>query len=216
MVGSIFGNIITTKQTLQRIHVTDQSDECKNQKKINLFGNAYYDLHEACKINYFEFIFYANFDFYLISIPNCLLPSSQSNQEKKRMLVESLYRQKKLKHNVEKSWDATKKLNAILKGEAEINQLQHEVNSLYCNNAGKNYAIVTKKPFIDFIANSDLVTENYKSAIKYLNEFDKKEFINEVEELYYLNTFYGIQQATLIKTIDHLTKQLKNGNNKIS
>jgi hypothetical protein len=201
---------------MKRVHVTDHSDECKNQKPIEFFPGHIVNMHDACKLSYFEFVFYADFEFYLISVPNCILPNYLNEPEKKRMLIESLYKQKKLKYNVEKSWDAGKKLKAMLKGEAEINELKHEVNAIYENMTGKEYAIVTKKPFIDFVVNADTFRDNYNKSIKYLQENDKERFIPEVEDLFDMNAMYNLQPVILIKTIDHLTKQLKNGNNKIS
>lgn len=201
---------------MYRLHVTEHSDECKNTKPVDLGFLGEWDKHRLCENNYFEFVFYADFDFYLVTVPNCLLPKYANEPEKKRFMIEIMYKQKKLKCNVQKSWEAGKKLKAMMRGDAEINELQYEVNAVYENLTGKQYAIVTKKHFIDFVINQDTLRDNYEKAIQYLKDIDRERFVDEVTELYYYNAFERLEPAILVKTIDHLTKQLKNGNNKTS
>jgi hypothetical protein len=195
-----------------RVHIDQHTEECLNNDiDVDLgFWMPSYNSHKMCKANYIDFIVLFNCDFHHVTIPKCLIPSYLSYPDQRLFLIENLFADmiKKEKWQVYKSVKIDDHLKAAMNDSASLGELTTEVNFIYQNNAGKEFAIVTEKPKIDAILQSEQLRENYYIAQKYLIQNNKKEHLPLIKELYLLNVYYELKPALIFKTIEEFSKQL--------
>ena len=90
-----------------------------------------------------------------------------------------------------------------------LKKYHNEINFIYSDNAGKQYAITNRIPFMDSIINQDEILSNYKICKDYLIKNGIDYLIKELDELYNYNHFFEFDKIEVFKTIDHLIDNIK-------
>jgi hypothetical protein len=174
--------------------------DCSNEKLSNT--------HRAwmCSHNPERFLFFLGNQFFLITYYRCL----QLDYEFKRHLVEKCCKDTEIfpKYEVNKSVDVCKELkNFRIKNQALRKKIE-QVNYLYTNAAGKEYAITTSTDYFDHICDQDIIDKNYKIAKEFLESKNYNYLINQLEDLYKENVVYILDRQEIFKSIDHIINSI--------
>lgn len=195
--------------------IKEHSNSCKHnmdQAKENFLNSQktssdewIYQLN-ICR-NYNEKLFFFNNEFCYVEYPSCL-----QRGEKDCDFVVKMLQQLKEVNNLP--------LNLIDKGIVDDSTLRDfrirgieierdftEINYLYSNNAGKTWAITTKKPWFDVLNYNDIIEEDYLKMTEFLKKHDKKHLLKNLERILLRNKI-DISDFEIIKTAEHLSKLL--------
>jgi len=169
-----------------------------------------------CDHNPIIVIFYIKNKFYLIKYFRCL-ESGDKYGLYQNWIGQILGKTKIIEHYLIDRYTLDERLIESIKFSRQIKRTLQQVNHVYYNAAGKEFAITTKMNFINELTND--ITAEYKNAIEYLKENDYDYLIPELSKLYEANNIY-VNDVTICKTVDYfietIKKQIKNGNNKKS
>ena len=84
-----------------------------------------------------------------------------------------------------------------------------QINYLYQNADGREYAITTKANYMEAIVNDDLLKENYEIAKKFFEGKNDKYFLEELKDLYLANCLW-VDDIEVIKSVDNLIDKINN------
>lgn len=103
--------------------------------------------------------------------------------------------------------------NKDFKKEVELSKLlsgfYKEINYIYSDNAGKQYAIVTDVMGIELNENRESKLNNYLEAKKYLNENNLNFLRSGIDELYDKSDKVYFSEKAILNSIDELVNQIK-------
>lgn len=160
----------------------------------------------GCELKPNHFIFYANNDFVMLTYFMCM-EHGDAPDFKMRIINSCIGSAKKHDlFSVERgrygsSISRNLKTNNILK------KHHTQINHIYADACGREYAITTTHPYIDDLCNQENLTNNYSKAKDYLINGNYDEYlIEELDNLYVLNKMYDNSAIEHIKTIDQLIK----------
>lgn len=94
------------------------------------------------------------------------------------------------------------RLNLPLKKSAK------QVNYIYSDNAGKQYAITTKTDFFDEIFAQNERDIAFMEAKKYLQNIGLDNLLRDLEELHIANSINRVNDIAIVKTIDNLLQEI--------
>lgn len=188
---------------MKELYLDEHSHLCHSKDESNYFG-------QFCKLNPERFLFFLGSDFYLITYHKCL--SSAGNYEFKKYLIETLCEKHKIyeKYQVYMSVNTEKELKDFRIRNKELRKYIYQVNYLYYNGAGKEYAIATltnykKRLFED----NDIIEDNYQKAKDYLEKKEYHWMLPQLKNLYYANNIRMYDKAEIFKAKAHLIKRIK-------
>jgi len=164
---------------------------------------------EMCSINPERFLFFIKNKFVLITYHNCI-HNGLTHLEFKQDLINSII----VKNKIYDVYDLERiHLDRILKEyrlrNKNLKKYHNEINFIYSDNAGKQYAITNRIPFMDSIINQDEILSNYKICKDYLIKNGLEHLIKELDELYNYNHFFEFDKIEVFKTIEHLIDNIK-------
>lgn len=196
----------------------DLEKEKRKQKTISASKQEHdwlFDFHIPCQIE--TRIFFLKGQFVLITMNNCM-QHLHSELDFMEFLINGLMDKKinvskKLICNIKKSctlgdnWKNETRRNEL------FNQRHDEVNHIYHNAAGKEYAICTTYDFGTYVSNRIELYDEYKKTIKYIEDNFKhfESLKQKCNELYNSNSIYAINEpALVVRTINELISNIKN------
>jgi len=170
---------------------------------------------DTCKHNPHRFLFFAINQFVLVTYYTCL--HSGGEYDFKMQLIDSAIGNTKIInfYDIKRSITVDDKLRDFRIRNKALKKTIQQVNYVYYDNAMKKYAITTTCDFMEILFDQEKIKENYKIALKFLQENEYLNLIPQLEELF-LQNYYHVSEAETIKTIDHLINTIKqtiNGNN---
>ncbi len=162
-----------------------------------------------------RFLFFLSNDFFLITYPDCL--NTPDRYSFKVDIIEQMC--KKSKHmclyEIDRGWELSKSLKDYRIKNRALKKIITQVNYIYTNAVGKEFAITTTVNYIDAICNQDLIDENYKKAKYFLEKMEYDFLLQPLQNLYFNNrVFFENDNIEVHKTIEHLTKTINNLTNK--
>jgi len=186
---------------MRDIIVTEHHESCSCNSK---------DMHElglsSCRS--WQQVFYFNGEFIFVETPNCIWTNPfLSDFEKIEIMLEKSTHKWIIDVNRSIHMDREFK-NYRLRG-ARLKKWVEEVNFLYYDNAGKEYAVTTRIKFTQDLINQIKLKEEYEKAIEYLNNsaFSPSVFKDNIEGLYRKNMMY-LTPAEEYRTLKHLRLEL--------
>lgn len=89
-----------------------------------------------------------------------------------------------------------------------IKKTAKQVNYIYCDNAGKQYAITIKTDFFDEIFAQKDRNESFLEAKDYLENNGLDYLISDLKRLHEANSINSITESVCVKTMDELLKTI--------
>jgi hypothetical protein len=89
-----------------------------------------------------------------------------------------------------------------------IKKTAKQVNYIYFDNAGKQYAITTKTDFFDEIFAQQNRNESFLDAKDYLENNGLDYLVKDLKRLHEANSINSITESTCVKTMDELLKTI--------
>jgi hypothetical protein len=196
-------------------YIDSHSNDCLsyNEKYNNVndeMKSLVFNSYDVCNRNPKRFLFFIKNKFIIITYHSCIL-YGQSHLDFKQELIKKIIVNNKIYNKFE---IGRVHLDVVLKEyrlrNKNLKKYHDEINYIYSDNAGKQYAICNEIPFIDSICNQDEILENYKIAKEYLIKNGLEYLLEDLDELYYSNHHFEFDKIEIFRTIDHLVNNLKN------
>lgn len=158
-----------------------------------------------CELNPKRFLFFLDNKFFLISYYGCI--EYYDHLEFKEMLVKKVIDQYNIYdlYKVNRGVRVSDELAKFRKTTTLNNKIIQQVNYIYSDAAGRQYAITTKIKMLDRIINEDEIKNSYKEAKAYLKQKEYDYLIDELDRLIEHN-YLGVCESDIVKTIPHLIK----------
>lgn len=211
------------------IIIKEHTDYCIAQRKYNLERYRSMQNQEwIAKINDFEekeiLVFLYDSIFYIVELPSCNMSGNRPHEFIAKMIKKAING---------KIVNYSNSYYEIITGDRFIDKFSRykysgiisqeyvsELNYLYYNAAGKQYAVITNRLFTDMFFSNDQLELNYNNFCKYLDEIGYTIYKDEVSTLYFINrisTYNEIKIYNSIKEFSKLfLKQLKTKQNEQS
>jgi hypothetical protein len=182
---------------MKEYYLDYHTDYCKGQNEGREFN--------YCDRSPQRFLFFLHNKFHIITYHLC---HHYDHIEYKKELLNLIIEKNKIyeKWEVRKSQHVDVALKNFRLHDKNLKKYHTQVNYLYGDNAGKQYAITTEIKYLDFVCDLDEFMKNYKSAKDYLKENDLDYLEQQLEDLYEANVIYDICEVEKFKTIEHLIK----------
>lgn len=201
-----------TRIKMQEYYIDMHGDRCPDKNwKPPIHPLDPYVPENYCDRNPVEFIFYLNNDFHYIRYHMCI--ASRNDYDFMRDLVQKLCEKSKLYefYKVEKSVSLSVSLRKYRMKDVELKKYVNQINFLYYNMVGKEYAITTETSFLDVLVDNDMLRDNYEKAKQFLIERGKEHHLDYLQKLYDANYLGQVSEVEVVKTIDNLIKKIKDG-----
>lgn len=167
-----------------------------------------------------NFICYLNGEFILIEYCDKILPrgfdsfpdfalkfiraiNKNMNKKTRKILYSSFSKSNELRYICDQKMKNEASRNLI------FSSAYKEVNLIYCDNAGKEYAIVNDIIFSDLLGDHAMTFEKYEKAKEYLKSVYLEDRISEIEELYRSNTVISMSNAKILTSSNQLINNIK-------
>ncbi len=169
-------------------------------------------ISNTCNNNPVRFLFFHDNDFHIITYFKCI--ESYDQYDFKELLLK-LFIEKAEKiqaFEIVRGWNVEDSLKEQRLRGLEFDNCLHEVNYLYSDMCGKEYAIATKVKLYDKLEINGIIGDNYQLALEFIrkDEYLKgyKSLYHQLENLRDNNKIY-ISDAEIIRSTKHLTKVFK-------
>lgn len=161
-----------------------------------------------CNLNPERFLFFLGNQFFLITYHSCL---SYDKYDFKKFLIEQVCEKYKIieRWTVNKGVNVNEDLKDFRIRNKELKKYIQQVNYLYYDATGREYAITTLTNYIEAICDQDLILDNYKKAREILKKKEYEWLINQLEKLLCANRLYITDETEYFKTTEHLIKSIK-------
>ena len=188
---------------MKEFFLDSHSEHCSSNKKNSYFSNY-------CEENPERFLFFVGNNFVIITYYKC--NSYYDKYDFKVVLIKNVLTNNKIFETwrVNKSVDLEKDLKNFRIRNQSLRKNIQQVNYIYSDNAGKQYAITTTANYLEFIANQDEIDKNYKDAKEFLIKNEYNWLIKELDNLYWNNRIVirYEHEVEICRTIEHLTKSI--------
>lgn len=187
---------------MRNIVVTEHNEDCTCHGDIRIHS------HFIC--NTWQQVFYFNGEFVFLEMPSCVWNGTLlSDFEKIEIILE------KSKPNHKNVWDVKRSMNMDIEFKnyrirgARLRKWVDEVNFLYYDNAGRQYAVVTRTKFTEDLINQSKLKEEYEKAKDFLKEgmFSPSQFSESIDKIYKENYMF-VSPYEEYKTLSHLRLEL--------
>lgn len=178
----------------------------EHHENCNLKGDEHMHSYSICGT--WQQVFYFNGEFVFIEMHRCNWTNPLiSDFEKIEIMLESSKHKWVLDVNRSVNMDREFK-NYRIRG-ARLKKWVDEVNFLYYDNAGREYAVTTKIKFTEDLVNQTKLEAEYKKAKDFLEEgaFSSLRFSESIENIYKKNKMY-ISPHEEYLTLNHLRLEL--------
>jgi hypothetical protein len=178
----------------------------EHHENCNLKGDEKMHPYTICST--WQQVFYFNGEFVFIEMPRCNWSGSlMSDFEKIEIMLENSKHKWILDVGRSANMDREFK-NYRIRG-TRLKKWVDEVNFLYYDNAGRQYAVTTKIKFTEDLVNQAKLEEEYKKAKDFLEEgaFSSSWFSESVDDIYKENKMY-ISPFEEYQTLKHLRLEL--------
>jgi hypothetical protein len=157
-----------------------------------------------------RFVFFHEKDFHIITYFKCM-DGGDRNQFKEEILGLFIEKYDKVEtYEISRSWEVEGALKESRLRGIEFDIYLHEVNHVYSDAAGKEYAIATKRSLVDKLNTNEIIKANYKLALDKINSDenlkDSRYIKSKLSELKMHNLLY-ISDAEIVKSTKHLIKK---------
>lgn len=185
---------------MKEFYIDEHSSLCPCSKGQQTGMNSY------CDINPERFLFFLGNQFFLITYHSCL---SYDQYDFKKYLVEQVCEKYKIleRWEVNRGVDTNKVLKDFRIRNNALKKYIQQVNYLYYDNAGKEYAITTLTNYIESICDQDVIKDNYIKAKEILQKKKYSWLEKQIEELMIANILF-VDEIEYCKTIEHLIKDI--------
>lgn len=165
----------------------------------------------SCSNNYCfdnDYVIFKSNQFYLLTIPNCQKGYLSNNE-----LVLKILNQCKPKHSAyHKIWYTKSNLvDQFFYNKKDIDfavkRNVTEVNYLYFDNSGRDYAITINVPFVDYICSQEERDESFEKLDTYLEFKRLHESRRELKQLHSANKV-NVHDFQFVNSIDKIIKQI--------
>jgi len=174
--------------------------ECKCGDKEEVFWNGICMSKMLCSTS--TFIVLKDNQYFCLLVSGCHLKYQSSCE-----FIESVLQSASKKYQkVARSWSVDNEFKELRLRGTKLKQITYEVNYIYENNARKEFAIVTKKPYIDYVLSQNKREYSYKKAFEYLKLHDV-DMLDYLNELHQANSYY-VSDYEVSKNIEHVIKQI--------
>lgn len=164
--------------------------------------------HRFCELNPERFLFCAGNKFFLITYQKCM-DCGDEYEFKKELIRMVLDKIKEVPtYELRRSISVKDDLMDFRIRNRALKKWIYQAHYLYYNNAGKEFAIASKIPYMDAICNYNEFEDNYKKAKDVLTERGYKWLFPKLEKLYMKNIMFDLDQTEIHKSIDHLVKSI--------
>lgn len=163
-----------------------------------------------CELNPEHFLFFVGNEFILITYHKCMEGGDGYNFKKE--LIEQVIEKFKIfpRYEVNRGVDVEKNLKNFRLRNIPLRKFIKQVNFIYSDATGKEYAITTLIEYLDSICNEDAIRKNYKEATEYLSNYKYDSLLDELYSLYSANSFGNINDAAEChKTTEHIIKSIR-------
>lgn len=197
---------------MKEIYLDSHAGWCEQQKTIDK------DMGRFCELNPTRFLFFVGTKFYLVTYHDCM---SYDQYDFKKEIVSSCIDQKKIfeLYKVNRGVNIRDNLRDFRIRNMSLKKYIEQVNYIYSDNAGKEYAITTRTKYLDLICDQNAILESYIDAKEFLLKHNYNYLLIQLDKLYQENILFGNDDTETVKTIDSLInfihKEIKqeNGNN---
>jgi hypothetical protein len=204
------------------IIIKEHKEEC--ELSVRQFWDSKMTGHDFCKMNPQHEVFLLYDRFYLLTYNSCLSRHYNNKHEFIKHFMEVGINAKNLPiRRLKMSVNYTEELKKMFEQELFLENYINQVNYLYSDNAGKQYAIVSKIDFLEYDFTHEFLYKNYLEMTKYLDDFFKaninvKESLKQKLQDIYCNQVQSTESnekinKIIFKTVNQAFKQLNNYGN---
>lgn len=161
-----------------------------------------------CELNPERFLFFIKNEYYLVTYHRCLNHPHIDFKEdiiKKIIEISKVYETYKVNRSVRVDDD----LKDFIRHNKTLKKYAQEVNYLYSNASGLQYAITTKVNYIEHICSDFERMKTYKEAEDFLTKNDFEWLIPSLVQLHRANNLYEYDESVRVRTVDALIKMIK-------
>jgi hypothetical protein len=164
------------------------------------------EFHNYCKSKPSRVILCIKSNFYLITFHDCIVGEKY---EFVKNIVQALVSKFKIyeKYEIYRGYEVEKNVREFRLKNQNLRKTVLEVNYLYSNCTGKEFAITTEVPFFDALCNEEILLNNYNKANEYLEKAKYHWLQDNLKDLMHYN-LYRLSDCETYKTIDHLIKSI--------
>lgn len=192
---------------MDEILLTQHADNCSSRKVIKNSWDCF------CENNPEHFLFFYNNQFKLVTYFSCISQYCPHLSFKEDIIKACLDKYKVYNPYEVGRWHISEHLIEVRNRGASLKKWIEEINYLYEDNAGKEYAITTKTDFHICCYNQEERDDNYIKAKKYLedNYSNHKNLFNQLDALYKINIspIQYMNERDIATTIDQLKTVIK-------
>ncbi len=169
-------------------------------------------LSNYCTLNPERFLFFHDNDFHVITYFKCMTYGNH-NDFKEELLSIFIGKYSKAEvYDLSRSWEVEGALKESRLRGVEFNVHLHEINYVYSDVTGKEYAIAVKRDLNHKLISNDTIEKNYELALNKINSDENlkgsKYLKDKLKELKHHNMIY-ISDAEVIKSTKHLITKFK-------
>lgn len=158
-----------------------------------------------CELNPHRFLFFLDNKFGIVTYFSCM--ENYDEYGWKMTIINQIITNNKIyeSYKVNKSISVAKELANFRKSATLANKVMQQVNYIYADNAGREYAITTKTKMLERLMNNEDIQNAYIDAKEFILEKGYKHLLPQLENLY-INNSIGVFESDIAKTIPHLIK----------
>lgn len=200
---------------MRKIILNKHSQECCNSNNVI---KDWYNPHKFCVSTPKKLLFYFNGEFVYFEYFDCFTRHYNEQELIEYIINNKISTTKKMQlWECSRSWNLDEKLKEFRLRNIDIKYKKDEVNFIYSDAAGKQYAVVTEIPYKDAFINNDKLENEYNEMYNFLFSSDDRRYLIPLLKELNSNNYIHISDNEIVKSIEHMRKILiKNNKNETS
>lgn len=164
--------------------------------------------NRMCEINPKRFLFFLGTKFVLITYHYCM--AAYDEYDFKKRLVKKVIDDSQIfdLYEIERGVDVKSTLQEFRIRNQSLRKQIQQVNYIYSDATGKEYAITTTLDYLDWLCNQDDIDQNYEAAKDMITKNQYDWLLPQLDQLYFSNKVYNQHETEYCKSIDHIIQEI--------
>lgn len=111
-------------------------------------------------------------------------------------------------YEIERGVDVKSTLQEFRIRNQSLRKQIQQVNYIYSDATGKEYAITTTLDYLDWLCNQDDIDQNYEAAKDMITKNQYDWLLPQLDQLYFSNKVYNQHETEYCKSIDHIIQEI--------
>jgi hypothetical protein len=161
-----------------------------------------------CEINPERFLFFVGTKFVLITYHSCM--GAYDEYDFKKILIQKVIDDSQIfdYYEIVRSSNLKDTLQDFRIRNQSLRKNIQQVNYIYSDLCGKEYAITTQVDYLDWLCNQDEIDKNYTEAKNMITKNQYDWLLPQLQKLYIANKVYNENETEYCKSIDHIIQEI--------